>query len=128
MITHHHHEDLALGFSVNYVRDNNGYKHDKENTHNHDSQKKENDSGHKHHFPRHHHVFTACDLDIIRTNLLESNTQIRDIAMSVVLKLFSVDFSVPPNFEDKLYFERKFLISSLCKLETIVLRGPPAIV
>jgi hypothetical protein len=131
MIVHHHHEDLVLNFSVGYVHDNGHehmHPHDGKQPHSHDSQKENESSEHNHAFPVHHHILATNDFNIQRTNLLESNTQIRDASFLVFTQLFRTELSKPPNLEGKLYEEPPFLISSFCKLEPFALRGPPAIV
>lgn len=128
LIAHHHH-DLAFYFSTRYESvDDHEHPHDKENHHNHDSQNEEKNSDHNYPFPFHHHISTTDYFNIQRTNILESNTQFRDIAFFIVAELFRVEFSDSPNLEGNLYGEPPFLKTSLCNLETIALRGPPSIV
>lgn len=131
MIFHHHHEELALDFSVSCEHDaNHKHKHHQEekHSHNHDSKKEEKKKEQKHPFPFHQHISATNDVYIERTNLLESNIQIRDISFLVFTQLFRTEPSKPPNLEGKLYEEPPFLIPSLSYLEAFALRGPPAIV
>tara|TARA_R110002050_G_scaffold85091_1_gene181555 strand:+ start:18309 stop:18761 length:453 start_codon:yes stop_codon:yes gene_type:complete len=129
LIAHHHHDDLAFDFSTKYEHiDDDDHGHDKDNHHNHDSQKENESSEHNHPFPFHHHVSATNDFNIERTSVLESNSQIRNVALLIFAKLFLVEFSKPPNIEGNLYGEPPFLIPSLSYLEAFALRGPPAIV
>lgn len=117
----HHHDDLALIFSVTYENDD-------DHEHKHDSQKEEKSTEHNHSFPFHQHLSATNDVYIERTRLLESNIQFCDVSFSVFTELFRTELSKPPDLEGKLYEELTFLISSLCNLEAFTLRGPPAIV
>jgi hypothetical protein len=131
MIAHHHHVDLALNFSDMYEHDDDHerkHPHEGEHQHNNDSQKEEKSTEHNPPFPFHHHISATNDFTIERTNLLESNTQIRDVSFLVFTELFRIEFIKPPNLEGKLFKEPPFLISSLCNPEAIALRGPPSIV
>jgi hypothetical protein len=131
MIAHHHHEDLALNFSDSYEQDDDlehKHLHEGEHQHNHDSQKEEKDEEHNHPFPFHLHITAASNFNIERTNLLESNIQIRDISFLIFTEIFQLAFLKPPNIEGNLCGEPPFLISSLCNPEANALRGPPSIV
>lgn|GEM_PF-3239623 len=131
MIVHHHHEDLALNFSVSNVHDDDHeHKHPNEGElpHSHDSQKENESPEHNHPFPFHQHISATNDVYIERTNRLESNTQIRDISLLVFIELIRTELSKPPNIEGKLYEEPPFLIPSLSYLEAFALRGPPSFV
>jgi hypothetical protein len=128
---HHHHEDLALNLSVSKVNDDdNKQKHSHEGVHqhNHDSAKKEKSTEHKHPFPFHQHISATNDIYIERTNLLESNIQIRNISLLAFAELFSTEFLKTSGNESYLSKNPPFLISALCNLEAFALRGPPAIV
>lgn len=131
MIPHHHHEVTALNLSDSNVHnDNHELKHHQgeEHQHHHDSENEEKKTEHNHPFPFHQHLSVTNDIYIERTNLLESNTQIRDVSFIVFTQLFRTELSKPPNLEGKLYEEPPFLIPSLSYLEAFALRGPPSIV
>lgn len=117
----HHHDDLALIYSVTHENDD-GHEHK------HDSQKEEKSTKHSHSFPIHQHLTASNDVYIERTRLLESNIQFRHFSFFVCAQLVRSDLSRPPNLEGKLYEEPTFLISSICSLEVFALRGPPVIV
>lgn len=131
MIAHHHHEALALNSSVGIVHDDDHeLKHhqEEEHQHHHDSEKKEKKTEHNHPFPFHQHISATNDVYIERSNLLESNTQLRDVSFLVFTQLFRTELSKPPNLEGKLYEELPFFIPLLSYLEAFTLRGPPSIV
>lgn len=131
MIAHHHHEAMSLNFSVSNVHDVNHelkHPHEDELPHSHDSQKENESSEHNHPFPFHQHISATNDVYIERTNILESNTQLRDVSFLAFIELFRTELSKPPNLEEKEYKEPSFLIPSLSYLEAFLLRGPPAIV
>ena len=131
MIPHHHHEVLELNFSVSNEHDaDHEHKHHQEegHQHHHDSEKEEKKKEHNHPFPFHQHISSASDIFIKRPNLLESNTQIPNIAFLVYTELYRMEFLKPPNLEVSLYKEPPFLNSSICNLEAFALRGPPYIV
>lgn len=125
MIAHHHHEAMALDFSVGYVHDDD---HEIKHPHCHDSQKENENPEHDHQFPLHHHISATNDVFIERTNLLESNIQIRDVCSLYYFELFRIAFYKPPKLAGRLYKEPPFLISSLSYLEAFALRGPPSII
>jgi hypothetical protein len=131
IIVHHHHDVLALDFSVNNEHDAD-YEHkhllDKENQHNNDSQEEEKSSECNHPCFFHQHFSATNDLNIERKKLLESNTQVRKFALLIFTELFIGEFLKPPKLGGYLYGQPPFLISSLCKLEANALRGPPSIV
>jgi len=130
MIPHHHHDDLAFNFSISYEKDDHGHKHqqNKDNQDNHDSQQNgESSSEYNHPFPIHNHISQANVFNIERTRVLESNSQIRDTILLIYNKLFIVDCIKPPELNSNPYEEPPFLISSLCSLKAIALRGPPSI-
>jgi len=131
MIVHHHHVDLALNFSGTVEHDDDHehkHLHEGEHQHNHDSQKEEKSTEHNHPFPFHHHILATNDFTIERTNLLESNTQVREVSLLIYTELFRTELFKPPDLEGKRFKEPPFLISSLCNPEAIALRGPPSIV
>jgi hypothetical protein len=130
MIAHHHHEAMPLNFSDSIVHDDDHeLKHHQEEEHqHHDSEKEEKKKEHNHPFPFHQHFSSTNDGYIKRANILESNTQVRDVLFLVYTELFRTELSKPPNLEGKLYKEPPFLIPSLSYLEAFALRGPPAIV
>lgn len=131
MIAHHHHEAVALDFSVSNLHDDDHefkHSHKGELPHSHDSQKENESPKHNHSFPFHQHISTTNDVYIERTNLLESNIQIRDVYSLFYAELFRIEFYEPPNLEARRFAEPPFLISSLSYLEAFALRGPPPIV
>ncbi|PKP33120.1 MAG: hypothetical protein CVT99_01320 [Bacteroidetes bacterium HGW-Bacteroidetes-16] len=131
MIVHHHHVDLALNFSGTVEHDDDHehkHPHEGEHQHNNDSLKEEKSTEHNHPFPFHHHILATNDFTIERTNLLESNTQIREVSFLAFTELFRKEFLKPPDLEGKRFKEPPFLISSLSYLKASALRGPPAII
>lgn len=129
LIAHHHHDVMAFDFSTKYEHNHaDNHTHDKDNHHNHDSQKEKKDSEHNHPFPFHNHISATNDFNIERTSVLESNSQIRDVALIIYIELFVGEFSKPPNLEGNLYGEPPFLITSLFEPGAIALRGPHSIV
>ena len=126
LIAHHHHEGLALNFSVRGEHDD---EHNNEKHHQHDSQDEEENSEHNHHsFPPHYHISATNYFDYTRTNIIDSNTQIQDISSFIVAHLFFINSSKPPNLAGNPYRELHFLISSLFYPAANALRGPPSIV
>ncbi|MDF1547721.1 MAG: hypothetical protein P1P88_07850 [Bacteroidales bacterium] len=120
-----------MNFSVSNVHDDDHeLKHhqEEEHQHHHDSEKEEKNTEHNHSFPFHQHISATNGVYIERTNLLESNTQVRDVSFLVFTQLFRTELPKPPNLEGKLYEEPPFLIPSLSYLEAFALRGPPSIV
>ena len=131
MIAHHHHEAMGLNFSVSNALDEDyqlKHQHEEEHHHHHDSQKEEKKKEHNRPFPFHQHISVTNAVYIERTNLLESNTQIRDVSFFAFIELFRTELSKPPNLEGKLYEEPPSLIPPLSYLEASALRGAPAIV
>lgn len=127
----HHHDDLALNFSLTYeayIEHEHKHPYSRENQHNNNSQQEEKNSEHNHPFPFHQHISATNDVYIERTNLLESNSQIRDVSLLVYTELFRTELSKPPNLEGKLYEDPPFLLLSLSYLEAFALRGPPSFV
>jgi hypothetical protein len=126
----HHHEDLALNFSVSCKHDEvheHNHHHKEGHQHNHNPKKEEKSKKHNHSFPFHQHVSATNDLYIIRPNLLESNTQIRNILFLGCFEICRLEVLKPPNFEVDYNKEPPFLISSIFNLVAFSLRGPPAI-
>ena len=131
MIAHHHHEAMALDFSVGNLHDDDHerqHPHEGELPHSHDSQKENESPEHHHSFPFHQHISATNDVYIERTNLLESNIHILDVCSLFYAELFRIEFYKPPKLAGKLYKERSFLINSLIYLDAYTLRGPPFIV
>lgn len=130
MIPHHHHETLALNYSIGYKQDNHKHKliQDRESHHHHDSENEEDNTEHHHPYPFHQHLSATNDVYIERTNLLESNTQIREISFFFVAEFFRLELFKPPEHKRKSYEEPLFLNPSLIYLKAFALRGPPSIV
>jgi len=131
MIAHHHHEDLALVFSVSYICDDN-HKHDNSqrdnHQHKHDSQKEEESKEHNHSFPFHQHITATDDIYLERTTLLESNIKLTDVSLFVFANFLRKVFLKPPNPEGNIIQDPPFLIYSFSYLEDFALRGPPNVV